>query len=197
MSNEKHLTDTQRDKLMRSAATAYTEETAYKRYENLDLLIYLITIIIFLFSIKLFICEPIVVEGQSMETTLIDGERMFVEKLGYIFDEPQRGQIITCFYPGYTVSCVKRVIGIPGDVVEIRAGITYVNGSAIDEPYLHEPMYYEMNAITVPERSLFVMGDNRNWSTDSRDYRVGVIPYERVLGHARSVVWPLTKIRSL
>ncbi len=86
---------------------------------------------------------------------------------------------------------VKRVVGLPGDTVEIRDGILYVNDQAIDEPYLAEPMEDDLQKLTVPEGCVYVLGDNRNISRDSRYFDVGPIPLDHLLGEVHAVAWPL------
>ena len=140
--------------------------------------------------------EPVRVDGSSMKDTLIHNEYMFVEKMTYWFREPERGEIITCFYPGYTVSCVKRVIAVGGDTISIWGGTVYVNGTALVEDYWNG-MLANMDAVTVPEGHVFVMGDNRGDSKDSRMPSVGTIPLYRIVGKCRAVIWPLSERRKI
>ena len=132
---------------------------------------------------------------------------MLVEKVSLWFSEPQRGDIVICYYPGYTVSCVKRVIGLPGETVSIENGIIYINGKELEESaywkYRGEidfdmtPNETDFGPFPVPEGQYFVMGDNRNNSKDSRAWGVGAIPYERITGRAHFVIWPLYAARSI
>lgn len=143
------------------------------------------------------------VDGSSMDNTLQDGELMLVWDLGY---HPQAGDIIVLnkttadFLSNRAI--VKRVIATGGQTVDIDyvTGTVYVDGVALDEPYIPEPMY-NTGAPTmqgthweVPEGSIFVMGDNRNHSTDSRDERLGVIDEDYVLGKVVLALWPISKI---
>ena len=133
-----------------------------------------------------------------MEDTLFNEERMFVEKVSYWFKAPRRGDVIICYYPGYTESCVKRVIGLPGETIAIQDGQVYIDNQLLDESeYWEGYIYGDYPPTEIPEDCVFVMGDNRNASGDSRVSSVGSIPYHRIMGRARSVIWPLNRIRGL
>ena len=139
--------------------------------------------------------EPVQCIGISMYPTLVGGEGMFTEKLTYTVSAPQRDDIIICRYPYHTEKCVKRVIAVPGDRISISDGAIYLNGEKLDESaywdgYIEDS---EMPEVTVPERSLFVVGDNRNNSGDSR--HVGFIPYCQVKGKVRAVMTPFSQAR--
>jgi len=136
--------------------------------------------LVFTFGVRM-----IRVDGESMLPTLQDGERLLISSLPY---EPAYGDIIIIDqYTEYGEPLVKRVIGIGGDTIDIdfQAGVVYRNGEPLDEPYTAEPTYLQESVtfpVTVPQGCLFVMGDNRNHSTDSRDTRVGFIDVRDVLG---------------
>ena len=114
-----------------------------------------------------------IVEGSSMQPSLEDRQRLIVVKAVYYFREPQRGDIIIIHPPvaAPEKQWVKRVIGLPGDTVEIKNHTVYVNNVALDEPYINEKPNYTMKPYTVEEDHYFVLGDNRNNSTDSH-YRL-------------------------
>ena len=141
-----------------------------------------------------FVAQSFVVNGSSMEPTLHDGERLIVEKISYLVREPQRGDIIV-FHPPISSNhpFIKRVIGLPGDTVEARDHQLLVNGLLITEEYLSESMQGNFGPITVPTDSVFVLGDNRNRSYDSRYNEVGCIPYNDVIGRALLRYWPPLK----
>lgn len=146
--------------------------------------------------IIIFIAQSHLVDGSSMENTLHDRERLMVDKLSYRFIEPKRGEIIVFKFPQDTRSrFVKRVIGIPGDTIEIRDGVVYLNGVALDEPYIKEAPRDNMPRITVREGHVFVMGDNRNNSLDSRHPPVGQVPYNLIVGRALFSYWPIGAIK--
>ena len=186
--------------LKNAAEALHEKDPVYKRDSDRRFIVSLIIVITLALSIRLFITEPTLVDGESMYPTLLNGERMLVEKVSLWFSEPQRGDIVICYYPGYTVSCVKRVIGLPGESVSIENGIIYINGKELEESaywkYRGE-IDLDMGEVVVPENSAFVVGDNRNNSKDSRAWGVGAIPYERITGRAHFVIWPLYAARSI
>jgi signal peptidase I len=128
------------------------------------------------------------VDGFSMEPTLRNGEFVIVNKLAYRFGEPIIGDVIVFHYPrDPEQEYIKRVIGLSGDQVRIAAGQVYVNEQPIAEPYIAAPPRYD-SQWSVPENSLFVLGDNRNNSSDSHNW--GPVPMENVIGKALFVYWP-------
>lgn len=133
------------------------------------------------------------VENISMEPTLAEGEYLIVNKLAYRFGEMHTGDVVVFHY---TVSedYVKRLIGLPGDHVEIYDGKVFVNGVALDEPYIAVPPHYT-GAWDVPAQSVFVLGDNRNQSSDS--HRWGFLAADQIVGKALVVYWPLSEMKLL
>lgn len=195
---QNRLTKRKLNKLVKAADTLHEKDPAYKKNANCHFYIYLVAVVIAALAVRLFIFEPVRVDGNSMYDTLLNGERMFVEKVSFWFEPPKRGEIITCFYPGYTVSCVKRVIALPGETIYIRSGQVYINGELLNESaYWNSMILGDMDPITVPEDCVFVMGDNRNDSKDSRADSVGCIPYYRIMGRCRAVIWPLSERRKI
>lgn len=173
----------------------HKKDEPYKKAANSDFIIYLLTLMAVAIFIRTFIFEPVQCIGDSMYPTLMNGEGMFTEKLTYAVCEPQHGDIIICRYPYHTEKCVKRVIATPGDRIRISDGAIYLNGERLDESaywsgYIEDS---EMPEVTVPERNLFVVGDNRNNSGDSR--HVGFIPYCQVKGKVRAVMTPFSQAR--
>lgn len=156
--------------------------------------------------IRYFLFAPIVVDGLSMMPTLHDQDRMIVNKLSYQIGEPDRFDIIV-FHAPEQKDYIKRVIGLPGDKVEYKNDTLYINGKAYEEPYLEEykqqiidgpltepfTLKEKIGRDTVPEGELFVMGDNRRYSKDSR--HIGTVPMEDVLGSTRIIYWPVKDIR--
>jgi len=152
--------------------------------------------------IRSFLFAPIVVDGLSMMPTLHNQDRMIVNKFSYRFGEPNRFDIIV-FHAPEGKDYIKRVIGLPGDEIEYKDDTLYVNGKAYEEPYLDEykkavidgpltePFTLEekIGKKKVPEGELFVMGDNRRYSKDSR--HIGTIPMEKVLGNTNILYWPI------
>jgi len=131
-----------------------------------------------------------------MEPNLHTGERVLVIKASYWFGEPQRGDVIIFDSPqDQSRTLIKRVIALPGEMVEIKDGTVYitdVNGDTIslDEPYINEDPHYTYSPQTVPEGEYFVLGDNRNHSTDSHIW--GTLPDENVIGRAWLIYWPFS-----
>jgi signal peptidase I len=131
------------------------------------------------------------VDGFSMEPSLHSGEYVIVNKVTYYLDEPERGDIIVFHFPRQPdQEYIKRVIGLPGDQVRISDGSVYVNDRRLDEPYINADPAYG-GTWTVPEDQFFVLGDNRNNSSDSHDW--GFVPFEFVIGKAVFVYWPPTQ----
>ena len=139
--------------------------------------------------IRTFIIETYVVQGPSMMPTLRDGERLLVSKIAYRFSKPQRGDVIVFRYPLDTSKdYIKRVVGVEGDTIEIRTGRVYRNGQLVEEPYVFYPGLSSMSSFVVPPGTVFVMGDNRQNSEDSRSF--GPVELRLVKGKASVVIWP-------
>lgn len=167
-------------------------------WRNIDFIISLLFVVVLAFAIRTFIFEPVRVDGRSMVPTLQDNEHMFVEKISYLFRAPKRGEIVICYYPGYTKSCVKRVIGLPGEIIAVHNGVIYINGKELDESmYWGGYINGEMSAVQVGEDEYFVIGDNRNNSKDSRTSSVGAIPIEKIKGRVTAVFFPFKNFRLL
>jgi signal peptidase I len=150
--------------------------------------------VLFCFFIVTFVAQPVRVQGASMQPRIEDNERIVVNKAIYRFQGVERGDVVVFYYPrDPSVSYIKRVIGLPGDRVEIRAGRVFVNGAAIEEPYLL-PEYrdrYDMEPTPVEPGHYFVMGDHRSSSMDSRSF--GSVPEKYIYGKAAFCVWPIAK----
>lgn len=173
----------------------HKKDEPYRKAANSDFIIYLLTLMAVAIFIRTFIFEPVQCIGISMYPTLVGGEGMFTEKLTYTVSAPQRDDIIICRYPYHTEKCVKRVIAVPGDRISISDGAIYLNGEKLDESaywdgYIEDS---DMPEVTVPDKCLFVVGDNRNYSGDSR--HVGFIPYCQVKGKVRAVMTPFSQAR--
>ncbi len=129
------------------------------------------------------------IEGSSMEPNLHDGEYVIIDKVSYMLHGPERGDVIVFVRPGER-DYIKRVIGLPGDTVEIRSGQVYVNGVALEEPYINQPVRQDLPPRQVEPGRYFVLGDNRNNSSDSRV--IGTIAADAIVGRAWFVYWPPT-----
>lgn len=151
--------------------------------------------VVMAFIIITFIAQSFYVQGASMEPALYNGERLLVDKVTYRFRAPRRGEIVIFRYPSDTRrKFIKRVIGLPGDRIEISRHKLYINGEPLDEPYIKGPTYGDFGPIVVPEGTIFVLGDNRNNSDDSRFSDVGPVPLKLIVGRALVRYWPLNKI---
>ena len=189
-----------------------------KRTLGQEILSWVLTILVAVIAalvIRSIVFEPVRVDGSSMDDTLANGEIMFVSKFDYsstwlclpwqsqeakekapritFGGNPQRFDVVICRYPGRgDTNFVKRVVGLPGDTIELKEGYLYVNGEKYDEPYINDEYrsgpLNTMSAREVPEGKYFVMGDHRNNSNDSRS--VGAIDRNMIIGHVRQVVYP-------
>ena len=148
--------------------------------------------------IRTFIVELYVVDGPSMRPTLESAERLVVNKFIYRFRAPEKGEVLVFQYPrDPSRDFIKRVIATPGDTIEIREGRVLVNDQILVEDYILEKTRSEYPKMTVPEGRIFVMGDNRNNSEDSRFADVGFVPYDLIKGKAVMVFWPLSSYKTL
>ena len=164
-------------------------------YYWLQAMVFALVCIILLFT---FVGRIIGVQGESMEPTLYNGDMLLLQSIGY---QPARGDIVVLTKPSFMEHpIVKRVVAVGGQTVEINYETheLLVDGQVQNEPYIKEmmlePGWDNMNHVTVPEGSIFVMGDNRNHSTDSRDPRVGIVDRRDVLGRALFVVFPFHRL---
>ncbi|MCP5095253.1 MAG: signal peptidase I [Chloroflexi bacterium] len=127
------------------------------------------------------------IDGSSMNPTLFDGQYLLINNISYFLDEPDHGDIIVFRHPNNDLNLIKRVIGLPGDNVEIQNREVRVNGQLIEEPYIQAAPTYSGNWI-VPEETYYVLGDNRNNSSDSHQW--DYLPEENILGKALVIYWP-------
>lgn len=148
--------------------------------------------------IIVFLYQPVKVEGTSMAPLLSDQERIFINKFVYRFEPIERDDVVVFWYPlDRSKSFIKRVIGLPGETVEIRQGLVYVNGRTLAEPYV-PPQYEDVSdfgPIRVPIDSYFVMGDHRISSNDSRVF--GPVASRYIYGRAVFAYWPVDHFGSL
>lgn len=175
------------------------EREAAERRESFDWIQSIISALIICVIIFLFIIRVIDVSGDSMNPTLTNGEKMLVSGLFY---KPKQGDIVIFKTNDYDSdkALVKRVIATEGQVVNIdfENGVVYVDDVAIEEDYIAELTRVKIDfrgPWTVPEGQVFVMGDNRNKSTDSRDKRIGNVDEREIIGRAYAVIYPLEEIR--
>ena len=175
-------------------------ESVMKRIikEVLNTSIYLLVVLLLTYLVITFVGQRTVVSGASMEYTLSDGDNLIVDKITYRFSEPKRFDIIVFpFQYADETYYIKRVIGLPGETVRIDdEGSIYINGEVLEETYGREVMEWPGRAyeeITLAPDEYFVLGDNRNNSSDSRDPSVGNIRKSDIIGRAWVRIWPLSK----
>jgi signal peptidase I len=139
--------------------------------------------------INLFLAQATRVYGSSMEPNLHTNQRLVVEKVSYHLHSPRRGDVVVIRMPERGPELlIKRIIGLAGETIEARNGTVYINGQPLDEPYLVRKTSGNYGPTTVPEGHVFVMGDNRGASNDSRIF--GAVPLDRVVGRAWVSYWP-------
>ena len=163
-----------------------------------DWLVSIIVAVALAFCIRTFLVEPYMVEGSSMYPTLKNHERLIVDKLSYFVTNPKRGEIVVFRFPkDESRDFIKRVIAVPGDTIEIKDGNVFVNGELQNEDYILSKCRGDYPKSTIPEGHIFVMGDNRNNSEDSRFPDVGFVPFDLIKGKAMLVFWPLDAWKTL
>lgn len=163
-----------------------------------DWVVSLLIALVLAFGIRTFIVEPYLVEGTSMNPTLQSHERLLVNKGVYYFTNPVKDDIIVFKYPrDPRRDFIKRVIAVPGDTIEIREGEIYLNGQMLKENYILEKARGNLPKLIVPPKHVFVLGDNRNNSEDSRFRDVGFVPYDNIKGKGMIVFWPFEVFRKL
>jgi len=158
-----------------------------------DVLETIIPAVVIALLINLLLAQATRVYGHSMEPNLETNQRLVVEKVTYHFREPQRGDVVVLRLPDHSRELlIKRVIGLPGERVAIHDGKVFINGEPLDEPYLRQPTRGRMDEVLVPDRHVFVLGDNRSASNDSRTF--GPVSYEAIVGRAWLSYWPPDRI---
>jgi len=164
-----------------------------------DWVVSILIAVVLAFFIRYFIVELYMVEGPSMRPTLVTNERLVVNKFIYRFKAPEKGDVLVFRYPkDPSRDFIKRVIGVAGDTVEVKDSRVLVNGQLLNEPYILEKTIRNSYSLaTVPTGHIFVMGDNRNNSEDSRYADVGFVPLEMVKGKAVMIFWPIDNIKTL
>lgn len=144
-----------------------------------------------------FVIQAFLIPSGSMIPTLKVGDRIMADKFVYHIRDPQRGEVIVFRAPPQADpeqrNFVKRVIGLPGETIEVKDGKVFINGKPLSEPYIYEPPFYQFGPYKVPPNSYFVMGDNRNDSNDSHVW--GPLPRGRITGKALFIWWPINRWR--
>lgn len=154
--------------------------------------IFIIAVVV-TFILNVFVITNAVIPTGSMESTVMTGDKVIGFNLSYLFTDPERGDVIIFKYPdNESVLFIKRIIGVPGDTVEIRDGLVYINGSEepLDEPYLSVTPKGNFGPYLVPEDSYFVLGDNRNVSNDSRLWENTFVHRDKIVAKALFIYYP-------
>lgn len=163
--------------------------------ELAGMLVYIVIVLAVTFLFITFVGQRTHVSGESMENTLDDGDQLIVDKITYRFKDPERFDIIVFpFHYKENTYYIKRIIGLPGETVQIVDGTIYINGEVLQESYGREVIQdpgIAAEPITLGEDEYFVLGDNRNQSSDSRDPSVGLIHRDEIVGRAWLRIWPL------
>jgi signal peptidase I len=174
-----------------------TDETARRRHRALfDWAVVIVVALLVAFLVRTFVLAHFVVDGTSMSTTLHDDDRVFVNKLSYRLHDPNRGDVVVLHQDSGASDrdLIKRVIALPGETIEVRSCQVLIDGQPLEEPYLDPEVVTPGNCggdtapVTVPEDHVFVMGDNRGGSQDSR--ALGPIEEDDLVGRAFVVFWP-------
>ena len=179
---------------------ADSEEKTSIGKELFQWVLVIIGAVILAFLIDTFVIVNAQIPSGSMENTIMTGDRVFGNRLAYKFSDPKRFDIIIFKYPDDESQLfIKRIIGLPGETVEIHDGNIYINGSdtPLEDVDIKEPMEGSFGPYTVPEGCYFVMGDNRNNSRDSRYWENTFVSEDAILGKAVLRYWPLNKMKFL
>lgn len=156
----------------------------------------LIGIVILGILLRLFVLQPYLIPSGSMEPGIVPGDRILVNRQSYRLGAPSRGDIVVFAYPrDPSRSFVKRIIAVEGETVELKDNQVFINGQLVDEPYLKAGDYPPFGPETIPKDNVFVLGDNRRQSEDSREW--GVLPHNYIIGKAVMTYYPLQRIKLL
>ncbi|WP_151735153.1 signal peptidase I [Paenibacillus tengchongensis] len=176
--------------------------------EALEWIKAIVIALVLVILIRWLLFKPFIVDGPSMQPNFHTGERVIVNEILYDIRSPQRGEVIVFHVPSEGRDFIKRVIGVAGDTVKVEGDVVTVNGQPVDETYIQGAVdaAHQNNALynnkdfpnedfpdgTVPEGHVFVMGDNRSDSTDSR--MIGYVPLDDIVGRADLIFWPLKDV---
>ena len=166
--------------------------------EVLGWIVYILIVICATYLIVTYVGQRTKVSGDSMLDTLHDGDNLIVDKISYVVRDPKRYEVVVFKYRhAEDTYYIKRIIGLPGETVQIKDGSVYINGELLDEDYGREPMIdpgLAEDPIVLGEDEYFVLGDNRNHSSDSRESAVGVLDKDEFIGRAWVRIWPFDSI---
>lgn len=156
--------------------------------------------LVIVLPVRYFLFQPFLVKGQSMEPNFSSGDYLIIDQISYRLSEPKRGEVIVFKYPLLpSQRYIKRVIGLPGEKVEIKGGKVFINGRALDETsYLGNTSFTDekgFTEVTLKKGEYFVLGDNRQASSDSRIW--GVVPRDRIIGRVFIRAWPFSALAKI
>lgn len=167
------------------------EEPISLKREILEWVLVIVVAVSLALFIDLVLIVNAIVPSASMETTIMVGDRVIGNRLAYNNEDPVRGDIVIFKFPDDESQLfIKRIIGMPGDTLQIVDGVVYINGEQLDEPYLTTTPLGSFGPITVPEGAYFMLGDNRNNSADSRYWNQPFVYRNKILGKAFVRYWP-------
>ena len=168
-----------------------------KKKERRSFIITLLIAFVIALSLRMFVFEFVGIDGPSMEPTLVANETVVINKILYKYSTPSRGDVVVCLFPGEKDHYVKRVIGLPGETLQIKDGVIYINGEKLSDEYYYndEVPIGNYGPVVIAKDSVFLMGDNRNHSQDSR--MLGSLKISDITGKVEFIVWPFDKIRKL
>jgi signal peptidase I len=163
-------------------------------FETLKIVVIALVIVV---PIRYFLFQPFLVKGQSMEPAFENGDYLIIDEISYRFSNPQRGEVVVFKYPQDTSQrYIKRIIGLPGEIVEIKDGKIFISGKPLEETNYLPPNFFTPDfgfmRITLGENEYFVLGDNRLHSSDSR--RWGTVPREDIIGRVFVRAWPFSAL---
>lgn len=171
--------------------------------ETKEWLVTIIATIVLIFVIRTYIFSPVIVEGDSMNPTLVEGDRLFINKLGMYIGEIDRLDVVV-FKGKNDTHYIKRVVGMPGDHIHFKNNLLYINDQLVSESYVIEDGYQQDVTLDtlygyekIPESYYFVLGDNRPNSLDSRQRSIGLVHESKILGSSNLIVWPLNRIQNV
>lgn len=181
-----------------------------KKREWLSILKLVIIALLVALFVRTFLFSPIIVDGPSMQPTLYSKDQMIVDKITYRFKEPERFDIVV-FHASEQKDFIKRVIGLPGEHVMVKDDVLYINGKPVEQPFLENNGQSDSlfrvktadfrledlkgNYERIPEGYIFVLGDNRHNSTDSRHDDLGLVPLDQVVGKTNIIYWPPSRMQ--